>query len=133
MDDLIFSKSPDVHFASNIFRNVPVILQYKDTPLIEVVREQIAGFTSQFRIYGPDGAYWAKVKGSRMFRTDDGKKAGVQIVSGDKVTACIYGKQTLFELRRLEAAALKTEAELFTYDGRFLRCRNDGNVGVVKS
>ena len=31
---LVFSESPQVELGSNFFINVPVILQYKDTPLI---------------------------------------------------------------------------------------------------
>ena len=33
---LVFSESPLVELGSNFFINVPVILQYKDTPLISV-------------------------------------------------------------------------------------------------
>jgi hypothetical protein len=39
------------------------------------------------------------------------------------MTVCRLDTQVLFEITRKEAAALKTEAELFTPDGRFLKAR----------
>ena len=75
---LIFSESPTVEYATNTFKNVPVILQYDETPLIEVVQEQDAGFTSQFRICNKDGVYIAKARGSRLFLTEDGKKMNLK-------------------------------------------------------
>jgi len=122
-DNLIFHLSPTVEFATNYFRNVPIILQYDDQPLIEVIQQQQAGFTTQFRIYNKDGIYLAKVVGSRLFPTEDGQKAGISLTYPDRMTVCKLGSQVLFEITRKEAAALKTEAELFTPDGRFLKAR----------
>ena len=49
-DKLLFFESPEVEFAGNFFVDVPIILEYDDTPLIEVVQEQEAGYTTQFQI-----------------------------------------------------------------------------------
>jgi hypothetical protein len=76
-DNLIFHELPTVEFATNYFHKVPVILQYDDQPLIEVVQHQQAGFTTQFSIYDKDGIYLAKVVGSNLHATKDGKKAGL--------------------------------------------------------
>lgn len=40
MDKLVFSRSPAVTFATNVFVNVPTILQFDDTPLISIVQEE---------------------------------------------------------------------------------------------
>lgn len=38
---LIYQTSPQVTLATNKFINVPVILKYEDTNLIEVIKEKI--------------------------------------------------------------------------------------------
>lgn len=108
--------------ATNIFINVPIVLQYEDTPLIQFVREEAAGFTTEIPIYHPDGTYLAKARGSQLYLTESGKKAGVTLSHPDKVTVCKLGEKVLFEMRREQAAALKTKAELYAPDGYFLKC-----------
>jgi hypothetical protein len=122
MDKLIFTSSPAVTIATNTFVNVPTILQYEDTPLIQVVRVEPAGFTTQIPIYHPDGTYLAKVVGSRLFTTSEGKKAGLSLTYPDKRTVCKLADQVLFEILRMDAAALKTRAELYAPDGYFVKC-----------
>lgn len=68
MDTLIYQAHPTVELATNRFINVPIILQYEDTPLIQVVKAVSAGFTTEIPIYHSDGTYLAKVVGSRIFR-----------------------------------------------------------------
>ena len=128
---LVFQKSPEIELATNRFINVPIILQYDVTPLIEVVREIDIGFEIQIPIYHSDGTYLAKVKGSRLFLTDDGKKAGVTLRYPDKMTVCELAGRTVFEIKREEAAALKTKAELYTPDASFIKCSNDDLAGYV--
>ena len=48
---LVFQKSPEIELATNRFINVPIILQYDVTPLIEVVKEINIGFEIQIPIY----------------------------------------------------------------------------------
>ncbi len=57
MDKLIYQTMPQVTFATNKFINVPIILQYDETPLISIVKEQNLGFTTQIPIYHADGTY----------------------------------------------------------------------------
>lgn len=125
-DTLIFYERPTVEFATNTFSNVSIILQYEDTPLIEVVKLQEAGFTTRFSIYHEDGTYLAKVVGSRLFADKAGKKAGVKLEFPPLMTVCKLGNGTLFEIRRKEAAALKTKAELYTPDGAFVKGTDAG-------
>lgn len=125
-DDLLFSSTPRVEFGSNTFENVPVILQYDHTPLVEVVQVQAAGFSAQFRIYSQDGVYLAKAVGSRLHTTDAGRKANVKLRHPSLMTVCELDGKTLFVVRRKEAAALSTEAELYTPDGRFVKVASGG-------
>lgn len=122
VDRWIFTKSPAVRIASNTFINVPVILQYEDTPLIEVAQTVSAGYTTRFQIYNQDGVYLAKVDGSRLFLADAGRKSGLFLEYPDHMTVCKLAGKILFEISRQEAAALRTSAELYTPDGRFVRC-----------
>jgi hypothetical protein len=74
MESLIYQQAPIVHLAGNLFVEVPTVLQYDDTPLIQVVSAAAAGFTTEIPIYHSDGTYLAKVVGSQMYLTADGKK-----------------------------------------------------------
>lgn len=124
-DNLVFFQSPSVSIATNVFIDVPVILQYEDTPLIEVVRAEKAGFTTQIPIYHPDGTYIAKAVGSRLVTTENGEKAGLSLRHLKERTICELNGKTLFEIQREGAAALKASAELYTPDGAFVKCPLD--------
>lgn len=128
---LVFQKSPEIVLATNLFINVPIILQYEETPLIEVVKELNVGFNIQIPIYHNDGTYLAKVKGSQLYLTTDGEKAGVVLRHPNKMTVCEIDGKTIFEIKREEAAALKTKAELYTPDAAFIKCSNDSLAGYV--
>jgi hypothetical protein len=121
MDELIFTSAPVMSLATNTFVNVPIILQYEDVPLIQIVKVQPAGFTTQIPIYHPDGTYLAKVVGSRLFLTHEGENAGLSLTYPNNMTVCKLDNKVLFEIIREEAAALKTHAELFTPDGYFVK------------
>jgi hypothetical protein len=122
MESLIFQESPIVHLASNTFVEVPTVLQYEDTPLIQVVHAAKAGFTTEIPIYHSDGTYLSKVVGSQIYPTDDGKKAGVTLRHPGHATVCELNGTPIFEITREEAAALRTQAELYTPDGSFIKC-----------
>lgn len=122
METLIFQHMPIVHLASNTFVEVPTVLQFEDVPLIQVVRTAKAGFTTEIPIYHSDGTYLAKVVGSQIYQTDDGKKAGVTLRHPGHATICELNGKPVFEITREEAAALRTQAELYTPDGSFIKC-----------
>jgi len=121
MNRLVFQKVPEVEFGSNKFINCPIIFQFDDTPLIELIKLEQAGFSTQIPIYHEDGTYLAKVVGSQLFPTDEGKRAGINLHHYDKLTVCELKNRTLFEIRREGPAALKTTAELFTPSGYFVK------------
>jgi hypothetical protein len=121
VDVFTFNQVPVFEIASNTFARVPVILQYENTPLIQVVREMQAGFTTEASIYHEDGTYLARVRGSRLFPTSEGTKAGVSIRHEPQLVVCEISDRTAFELRYVAPAAVRGAAELHTPDGAFLK------------
>jgi len=133
MDYLIFSKDASIKIATNTFINVPIILQLDDLPLIEVVQTVDASYTVQIPIFHPDGTKLAVAKGTQLYDvTEAGKKSGLTYEHPDKMTVCKLGNQTLFEIRRQAAAALKMQAELFTPNGRFVKCTDSPIAEIFK-
>ena len=130
-DDLIFNTHPEFTIATNTFVDCPIILQYEDTPLIELVKNVDASFTTEISIYHNDGTYLAKAKGTQLYPSDDGKKAGVSLRHPDGMTVCEMVGQTLFELHRQQAAALKGTAELYAPNGVFIKATDSGIAGQI--
>lgn len=120
--NLFFSSTPKVIVATNIFINVPVVLKYEDTPLIEIILEQGLGFTTQIPIFHSDGTYLAKVKGNRVFPTEDGKKANITIRDTEGKYICSLGNRVMFELTHGVGDEFKAAAELYAPDGYFIKC-----------
>ncbi len=118
---LIFTTTPQVTLATNLFKNVPVILKYEDTNLIEIIKEANLGFTTQIPIFHSDGTYLAKTNGTRVYATDDGKKAGVIIDKYQDLWVCKMGTKTLFEIHHQQGDSFKVHAELSTPDGYFVK------------
>jgi hypothetical protein len=108
-----------------------VILQFDDTPLLEVVAAEKAGFTTQFSIYHKDGTYLEKLKGSQIYPTAAGKKVGLVLRHPEGRTICELNGSPIIEVTPREAAALKTEAELYTPTGAFLKSSDSGLTGYV--
>lgn len=121
MDQLIYHSTPRVMFASNTFINVPSILQFDDAPLISVVKEAELGFTTEIRIHHSDGTYLAKVRGTRVYATESGKKAGVEIRQLPQLWVCTVGGRTAFEIHQEPGDAFRTHAELYTPNGFFVK------------
>lgn len=119
---LVFQSSPSITVATNTFINVPVILKYEDTPLMEVIKEQGIGFTTQIPIYHSDGTYLAKVKGNRIFPTEAGKKANINIRDEQGKFICSLENKVIFELTHGIGDLFKANAELYTPDGCFVKC-----------
>ncbi len=121
MEKLIYQTAPTVTLATNIFINVPIILQFDDTPLISIVKEQSLGYTTEIPIYHPDGTYLAKVNGTRIYPTKDGEKAGLVMEHPAHMTVCKMGNKTLFEIYHEVGDAFRTNAELYTPNGSFVK------------
>ena len=119
---LIFQSSPIVTLATNKFINVPIILKYEETPLIEIIKDESIGFTTQIPIYHSDGTYLAKVKGNRIYPTEDGKKANILIEQPYEKTICKLDNQILFEISHGVCDDFKADAELYAPDGYLVKC-----------
>ena len=128
---LIFQSSPSITVATNTFINVPVILKYEDTPLMEVIKEQSVGFTTQIPIYHSDGTYLAKVKGNRIFPTEAGKKANINIIDEPGKFICSLENKVMFELIHGIGDSFKANAELYTPDGYFVKCSDSPKPGLL--
>ena len=131
--ELIYQTTPTVTFATNKFFNVPTILQFDDTPLISVVKEESLGFTSEIPIFHSDGTYLAKVRGTRVFPTEAGKKAGIVMRSLANLTVCEMDGRTLFEIAHQQGNAFKAQAELYTPTGYFVKSTATDLPSLVKS
>ncbi len=126
-ESLYFQNAPQVTFATNTFVSVPVILQYEDTPLLEIVSDVKLGYTSQIPIYHSDGTYLAKAVGTRAYLTEDGKKANVRMEKHPQVWVCKMENQALFEIRHQSTESFEAHAELYTPDGYFLKSNDMQN------
>lgn len=120
--ELVFQSSPRIIVATNTFINVPTILKYEDTPLMEVIQEQGVGFMTQIPIYHSDGTYLAKVKGNRVFPTEAGKKAKIEIRDTPSKFICSLENKVMFELSHGVGEEFKVDAELYAPDGYFIKC-----------
>lgn len=92
----IFQSSPEVTIATHKFINVPVVLQYEDTPLMEIIRHQDIGFTARIPIYHSDGTYLAKVAGNRVYPTEAGLKANIEIRNPQGKVICSLDNKVMF-------------------------------------
>jgi hypothetical protein len=127
--ELIWKSHPEVALGSCVFRNVPVIIQYLDTPLLEVVTSESAGYTTKFPVFLEDGTQIAVVKGSQIYRTKEGALAKIGIRYEPNLTVFELENTPILELRRRGAAALNGWAELYAPDGILIRA-SDSDVAA---
>jgi hypothetical protein len=130
---LIYQSSPAVNLASNVFVNVPVVLQFDETPLISVVSQQGLGYTTEVPIYRSHGTYLAKVNGTRVYPTDAGKSAGIRMRSLPNLTVCELEGRTLFEVHHQPGDAFRLEAELATPTGYFVKVSANPLPSLIRS
>jgi hypothetical protein len=128
-EQLIFVQSPAIVIATNTFLcRIPI--RYKDTPMLEFVKE-LTTYTTTIPIFHSDGTKLAVAKGSQLYRTKEGEKAGVTMRYVPDGTVCEINGKPAFEIRRKGAAALKMTAELFTCDAAFLKWSEETLSGVL--
>ena len=121
MDELIFNDSPIVKYARNTFINVPILIQYENLPLVEVVKDvQLGKLTMNVPIFHSDGTKLAVIKGSRVYATEEGKKNKIEIENLQNKTICTLDGRTIFEAERREGS-LFILGELHTDDGYFIK------------
>lgn len=130
---LIYSTAPAVTLATNTFVGVPVVLQFDDVPLLSIVREQGLGYTTEIPIFHPDGTYLAKVKGTRVYPTEAGKTAGIELKSLPQMTVCTLAGKTLFEIQHQPGEAFRASAELYTPTGYFIKATDHPALALAKA
>lgn len=133
MPELIYQSTPTVKLASNTFINVPTVLQFDDTPLVSVVKEESLGFTTEIPIYHSDGTYLAKVRGTRVYPTKEGEKAGVAVRRLHLLWVCTIGGRTAFEILQEPGDAFRTHAELHTPNGYFVKVADEPKAGLCSA
>jgi hypothetical protein len=131
--DIIFQSHPDVIIAGNTFRRCPIILQYEQTPIIEVGTFAEAGYTTRFSVFHNDGTKIAVIKGAQMFRTDEGKKAKLEFRYPQDATVCELEGKPIFELRRTGPTALKGWAELYAPEGVLIKVSDAESFARLKN
>ena len=109
-----------VKFCTNIFTNVPVILQYDDTPLLWVTQSMTGNLETEARIYSQDGEDLGRWKGKSLHLTGQGKKAGLTIEHPAGVDVLKMGTRTLCELRKPTPLLLHPTVELYSPTGTLL-------------
>jgi hypothetical protein len=118
---LIYQSSPVFEYCSNTFIDVPVILQFEESPLIAVIREVDLTYTTEIRIYHSDGTYLAKVKGVRVFAVPGVADANIKIRSTSDTTICTLAGATCFEIKHSKGDSYRLHAELYTPNGWFIK------------
>jgi len=131
--DVVFQSHPDVVIATNTFRNVETILQYENSPLIQVGKFVEAGYTTKFRVYHSDGTHIADVKGSQIYLTKDGKNASVKTRYDPNLTACELEGRTILELHRDGPTALRGWAELYAPEGVLIKANDSDLLQAIRS
>ncbi len=121
MAKLIWHSTPAVTFGSNVFINVPTILQFDATPLISVVKEMQVGYTTEIPVYDRDGTYLAKVRGTRVYATGEGKEHGVEIRKLSGCWICSVKGRTAFEIHQEPGQLFLSKAELYAPGGYLVR------------
>jgi hypothetical protein len=128
---LIFTNQSKFELATNTFTNVPVILKYENVDLISIIKESTLAYTTKIPIFHSDGTHLADAKGSRLFMTKEGEKAGLKIEKHPNIWACSLDGKTVFEIRQKSPEFFKTTAELFTNDGYFVKCLDSPSPGLI--
>ena len=89
-----YNSSPLLVIGDNTFRNVPTILQFENTPLLEVTKVIDAGYAVSFPVFHQDGTYIARVRGSRIHITDQGKTAALKMRFQTELDRLRTGRET---------------------------------------
>jgi hypothetical protein len=131
--ELTFLESPVVEIATNKFIDVPILIQYNETPLLEVCKEVEAGYSISFPVYDKDGRQIARVKGSSIHPTSDEFEGRIGKREEPQLTVILLDGKPILEMRRTEAQALKTWAQLYTPEGVLIKAADSGVSGLLRS
>lgn len=131
MSELIYQPTRVVVVATNVFIDVPTILQYEQTPLIEMAEEVKLGYTTSFTVYNSDGTKIAKVQGTRIFSTDEGKDSGLEISKYCDTTEVKLNGASIIEIQHHKGEAFRIFADLFTPNGHLVRVNKNPRPELI--
>jgi hypothetical protein len=131
--EIIYQSHPVVTIASNNFVNVPTIIQFKKTPLLQVGKFEPAGYTTRFTVYHNDGTRLAVVNGCRIHPTDDKMKAKINVRQHPELSIFELEGKPILELRRNGPAGLKGWAELWAPEGILIKAADSGVSGLLRT
>lgn len=130
---ITFQSHPDVIIGSNTFRNVPTILQYEDTPLLEVGKFEPVGYTTRFAVFDDSGVKIAVVEGGKITVTPEGAKARITCRHEPDLTVCELEGKPILELRRRGTQALNAAAELYAPEGVLIKANVAEASAILQS
>jgi hypothetical protein len=110
-----------VHFATNTFVRVPIIVMSDGEPLLRVVTSASGGLDCAGRLYNADGVKLAAWVGRSLKLTEEGKNAGVELRHFPDVIVLEQDGKARFELRRPSPTVLNPTIELYSPTGLMLR------------
>ena len=117
-----FDSPPEIVLATNTFINIPVVLKYDETPLIEMIHTQDFGFTTRVHIYHSDGSPIGNVTGKRLFLVNEEKQVAIDIKeTTDKLTCRLLNK-VVFQIASSKEASLNMMCELYIPGGYMVKC-----------
>ena len=129
---LDFSQPPEVTCATNVFEDVPVILQYRDDVLVEIVRMPDGSYTTSFVIFDETGTKLAVVQGIQIYPTAEGSGSGIELSFFEDRTVCRHAGDMRFEIERTGPESLRLSAELHAPDGRLIVVPHDGLPALLE-
>lgn len=100
--------------------------------MLEVGKFASAGYTYRFPVYDSGGTKIAVVDGARIHLTGDGEKAKITPRHEQNLTAYELEGKTILELRRMNAAALRGWAELYTPEGILVIARDAQTAAIAR-
>jgi len=130
--EVIFQSVPAVRLASNTIIGCPTVLQFNETPLLEITREIQAGFTIRFPVYDSSGIKIANVVGPRIILTEAGKSANITQRHEPNLLVCERDGKPILELRKTGAAALQGAAELYSPSGYLVKASDAGTAALTR-
>ncbi|MDG2071240.1 MAG: hypothetical protein P8J55_05810 [Pseudomonadales bacterium] len=118
---LTFKKPPQVQLGSNIYVKCPVVLQFNDTPLIELSGYKTQQIRLKTHLYDQRGNYLGHLLGGDLVKTKQGEQRDLELKNTEDKISCSLDGQVLVEIIQDKKPWLRITAELYTPCGHYLQ------------
>lgn len=118
---LVYKPIPIVTSLKRMPMNFPAIIPFDDMPWISIVQEDNHGFGSDIQVLNSAGTCLAKIRGTRIFSTEDGKRAGIKLRPLINSTICELNGNELFEIACQSCGSFNIRTGLFAKKGYFIK------------